>query len=102
MASKRTHDLVATVGEYKAGNGAMKKRYVNVGSGFTDAEGRMSLKLETVPVGPDWSGWLSLYPVKDKDDRESDRRQQGSTSRHEKEPYTGQAGPPDEEDSIPF
>lgn len=69
MASKRTHDVSATIGEYTNGAGETKKRYTNCGSAFTDDQGRISIKLDTVPVGPEWSGWLSLYPVKDRDDR---------------------------------
>ena len=65
MASKKTHDLVATVGKYKDRvTGEEKKRYHSVGSVFVDEEGRRSIKLDSVPVGPEWSGWLSEYPVK--------------------------------------
>jgi hypothetical protein len=77
--SKRTHDVVATVGEYTdRETGQKKKRFVNVGAAFTDPDGRVSIKLETVPVGPDWSGWLSLYPVKE---REPAREHHRSTDR---------------------
>ena len=62
MANTRTHDLVAVTGTYKK-DGQEKKRYMNVGSAFTDDQGRISLKLDAVPVTPEWSGWLSLYPV---------------------------------------
>ena len=66
MASKKTHDVVATVGTYKdRQSGEDKKRYQNVGSAFTDDDGRISIKLDAVPVGPEWSGWLSLYLPKD-------------------------------------
>lgn len=64
--SKRTHDVVATIGEYTDRNGEKKKRFVNIGTAFTDPEGRVSIKLDSVPVGPEWSGWISLYPIKDK------------------------------------
>lgn len=66
MASTRTHEVVATVGEYTSSLGERKKRYLNVGSAFTDDQGRVSLKLDAVPVAAEWSGWLSLYPVKDR------------------------------------
>lgn len=66
MASTRTHEVVATVGEYTSAGGERKKRYLNVGSAFTDDQGRVSLKLDAVPVAAEWSGWLSLYPVKDR------------------------------------
>ncbi|MGJ8677215.1 MAG: hypothetical protein ACSHX0_06840 [Akkermansiaceae bacterium] len=67
MASKRTYDVVATIGKYKDSfTGEEKKNFKNVGSAFTSPEGNISVKLEAVPVGGEWSGWLSLYPVKPK------------------------------------
>jgi hypothetical protein len=76
MASRKTHDAVATVGTYKDRNGNEKKRYVNVGSVFTDDDGRQSLKLDSVPVGPEWSGWVSFYEPKERDN--SDNRGRSS------------------------
>ena len=62
--AKKAFDVVATTGTYQSG-GQEKKRYTTCGAAFTDDQGRISIKLETVPVGPGWSGWLSLYPVKE-------------------------------------
>ncbi len=67
MPSKRTHDVVATIGTYKDATGAEKKRYINVGSAFTSEDGNLSIKLDAVPVSPEWSGWLSLYVPKERD-----------------------------------
>lgn len=67
MASQRTHDVTATIGEYTNGQGEKKKRYINVGSAFTDDQGRVSIKLDAVPTNPEWSGWLSLYPVRERE-----------------------------------
>lgn len=64
--ARKTHDAVATVGTYKdRQTGEEKKRTVNIGAVFTQEDGRMSLKLDVVPVSPEWSGWVSLYPVED-------------------------------------
>lgn len=93
MAAKRTHEVVATTGKYKDANGEEKKRYLNVGSAFTDEQGRISVKLDAVPVTPDWSGWLSLYPVDKKQDRVPQRREQTK-------PEPRSAAPDD--DDIPF
>ena len=89
-----THDIVGTVGEYTDNNGDTKKRYQKCGIAFTDDQGRLSLKLEAMPVTPDWSGWLSLYPKKEYD---APQRQNGPTNN----PVRQQ--PLDEpEDSIQF
>ncbi len=83
--SKYTHDVVATTGEYTdRQTGASKKQYTNVGKAFTDDQGRISLKLTVIPVGPDWSGWLSLYPAKDREQRPAPAaRQPAEKQRHE-------------------
>jgi hypothetical protein len=60
--AKYTHDIVATVGKYTQ-NGEEKKRYVNVGKAFQDDQGRISLKLDTIPVGPEWSGQRQAAPA---------------------------------------
>jgi hypothetical protein len=94
MKARKTHDVVATVGKYQS-NGEEKKRYLTCGSAFSDDQGRISIKLDAVPVTPEWSGWLSLYPVKDQPKRE-ERPQRQEVKR---EPMSS----PQEQDSdIPF
>ncbi len=66
MATKK-YDAVAMVGEYKNSAGETKKRYMNVGAVFENDKGELSLKLEAIPVGPNWSGWVSFYPPKERD-----------------------------------
>lgn len=65
MASRRTHDVIGSVGEYTDREGQKKKRWVKVGSAFTDENGGISIKLDAIPVGPEWSGWLSLRVPQD-------------------------------------
>ena len=63
--AKKVYDAVATVGKYTDRNGQEKKRYVNIGAVFESEHG-LSMKLETIPVGPEWSGWISFFVPKDK------------------------------------
>jgi hypothetical protein len=90
MAAKYTHDVVATNGSYRDREGNEKKRYVTVGKVFTQDDGRMNLKLDVIPVGPDWSGWLSLYV------RDEERGGSGNSR-----PVKAH-GPRTEGDDIPF
>lgn len=60
---RKTHDLAASAGEYTNSHGEKKKRWVNVGAMFQGDDGRISIKLEAMPVGPEWSGWFSAFPV---------------------------------------
>lgn len=66
--AKKLFDAVASVGEYTDRNGQTKKRYVNVGAVFESDDGKyMSLKLESIPVGPNWSGWISFFEPKQRE-----------------------------------
>jgi hypothetical protein len=56
---------VATVGEYTDRQGQKKKRYLNVGAVFENDKGELSLKIESIPVGGEWNGWVSFYVPKE-------------------------------------
>jgi len=61
MPSRKIYDVVATIGEYKTGDGEIKKRYLKCGAMFENDEGNKSIKIDGLPAGSDWNGWLSLY-----------------------------------------
>lgn len=42
-----------------------KAKYPRVGSAFEDSEGRLSVKLDSLPIGTNWSGWLNIFPPKE-------------------------------------
>lgn len=103
--STYTHDVVATIGEYKdRHSGEMKKRYTAIGKGFTDDQGRISFKLDCIPVGPEWSGWASLYPAKDREpQREALASQQPADRQHHEQAKANAFAPSaDDEEDIPF
>lgn len=60
----KKYDVVAAIRE----EGRDKPRWVNCGAVIETAKG-LSLKLESLPVGPGWNGWLSLFEPKAKDDK---------------------------------
>ena len=62
MATRKKYDAVATIGEYTdKQTGEKKKRYATVGTVFENDEGKLSLKLDTIPIGPGWSGFIQFY-----------------------------------------
>ena len=91
MPAHKKYDAVATIGTYKDRNGDEKKRYANVGTVFENEDGRLSLKLDTVPVGQEWSGWISFFEPKDRDGQAGQQRQ--APSQHQQE---------ENDSSIPF
>jgi len=100
---KKIYDAVATVGKYTDQQGNEKKRYVTIGAVFEGDDGRLSMKLESVPVGPTWSGWVSFYEPRQ--GAQGATRWQGGQSRPapaESRPSQS-AGPIDQEDDdVPF
>ena len=96
---KKKYDAVATVGKYKNNQGEEKKRYLNVGTVFENEKGQLSMKLEALPIGTEWTGWVSFYEPKDNG--------QSRQSQPQSEPRRTAAGGvamdrDDDLDSIPF
>ena len=57
MSSKL--DVIAVVGEYTNAQGQTKKRFVKVGSAWDKGQQGISIKLDTIPAGNEWDGWLT-------------------------------------------
>jgi len=102
MPAKITHDIVANIGKYKdRQTGEEKKQYLTVGKCFTDDQGRQSIKLDALPVTPEWSGWLSLYPIKDR--QPQDAIPPGRTQQRSMPPApTSQPAADDDGGKFPF
>lgn len=66
MATKHVYDVVAVTGEYKNSEGETKKRFTKCGVVLENDKG-LSMKMESVPVGKDWDGWLKFMEPKAKD-----------------------------------
>lgn len=98
--AKYTHDVVANNGEYTI-NGEKKKRHVRIGKAFTDDQGRISIKLDSIPVGPDWSGWLSLYEPR-RDDEPRQQLPPGRRASPGMPPASPSTRDNGEDDDIPF
>ena len=91
MKSRAKYDAVATTGKYKdKQTGEEKKQYTKVGTVIESEDGRLSLKLDVIPVGPNWSGYISFYPVKERDQQQRP------------EPKSRVENLPDSDDDIPF
>lgn len=68
---RKKYDLVATVGTYKdRQTGEEKKRYMQCGCIFESEDGRMAIKLDGLPVTPEWSGWIQLFEPRDRKPRQ--------------------------------
>ena len=58
---RKKFDAVATLGEYTdKATGQKVKRYLTIGVVFESDNGRLSMKLDALPVVPGWSGYISF------------------------------------------
>lgn len=86
MTMRRTHDLLATVGEYTDREGNKKKNSLNIGTLFTDSEtGRMSVKLVAAPgfkTNKDGfpEAWLSVLEIQPRGENKGGYSRGGSGS----------------------
>lgn len=64
MTMRKHADLFATTGDWVDDAGKRHKRRSKVGVVMKDdVSGKLSIRLELLPVGPAWSGWLSVVPA---------------------------------------
>lgn len=97
-------DAVASVGKYKDKDGNERTRFQRVGGAFVsendNGEKRVSIKLDVLPLGREWNGWLSIYPRKDKRAaEESEYNQQQASSNKDS---ISNLGEPIDLSDIPF
>lgn len=69
---KQFKKVVASNGKYTDSQGQEKNRYITVGRAFLRDDKSVCIKLDSMPVGPEFSGWLNLY------DLDEDRQQQSA------------------------
>lgn len=73
---KKVYDAVASTGKYTDRNtGVEKNRYLTVGAVFVNDEGKYSLKLESLPVGPAFNGWINFYEPRAKEEKPAQQKQ---------------------------
>ena len=95
--SKKTHDLVATVGSYTdRQTGEDKKRFKNCGFAFTNDKGQISIMIDALPLSREWEGWLNLYPLRENNNAQTQPQPQRQQPQQPQQPSAFDA------DDIPF
>ena len=69
MSMRRIRRAVATGGEYVAKDNSTKKRYYNVGTLFKRDDDTLTLKLDQMPIDPEFNGWINFYEIDEKDSK---------------------------------
>jgi hypothetical protein len=66
---KKVFDAVVSVGEYEdRETGKRKQQYRTVGAVLQSDDGRLSLKLELMPV-TGFNGWVNFYPPREREQK---------------------------------
>ncbi len=106
MAAQFMGDVCSKTGTYNDQNGNQKSRYTKIGSWFQDDQGRISIKMDALPVPQlDQQGrlgcWLSLFHKQDDQQTGNDQfnRQQQTRPQH---PRPAANRPPSGNDEVPF
>jgi hypothetical protein len=99
--AKIVYDAVATIGKYTDKNGNEKKRYVNVGKVF-ESENGLSLKLDAIPVGQEWTGWISFFVPKEREQQGQDQAQSRAPAASKPAPAKSGVFDDFDNDLIPF
>ncbi len=60
--ARKIKDAIADVRSYTDAQGNEKKVWVKVGAVFDND----SMKIDCLPVGPDWSGWIKFVEPREK------------------------------------
>ena len=89
---KRIKKLVASVGTYTDNQGQEKTRYHTMGSLFKREDGSICLKMDSMPLGEGWNGWVNVY------DLDPDQGQQKASP----PPQPASEAPNNLDDDVPF
>lgn len=84
-------EVVAHGEKYTTADGQEKSRLINIGKVISKANGKQSLKLDTIPLN--WDGWAMLLEPRPKDDVQS------PSPRSASKPRTTY---PDDSGDVPF
>jgi hypothetical protein len=66
-----THEIVAHGEKYTTADGQEKSRLINIGKVIEKANGKLAIKLDTIPLN--WDGWAMMLPPRPKDDAQPQR-----------------------------
>ena len=95
----KVFNLRAPTGKYKDEQGEERTRWVQIGVVF-EKDGRLSGKMESIPVG--WDGWFSLLPPQDNDGESRPQGGQRRSAPAKSAPASTGGGFDDDLGDVPF
>lgn len=64
-----SREVLGDVCAYIKSPGAEKASYYKCGVAFRADDGRMSIKIDTLPIPGQWTGWLNIFPQQQQGER---------------------------------
>lgn len=62
---KQVKKLMAAMGSYTDRQGQEKTRWVRIGTMLKADNGKLKLKIDAMPVGSEFNGWVELFDIDD-------------------------------------
>lgn len=96
MAYRKVKDVLAANGEYVDQQGQQKTRWIRVGTMLkNDQSGQTAIKMDCLPIGAEFDGWLVLKDPQQP--RDGEQKRQARPQRQQDEDTDGFR-----DDDIPF
>lgn len=61
---KKQYDIKYAAREYKTSDGTQKTYWSQHGSMWIDDNGSITIKIDSIPVGEKWTGYMKAFPTK--------------------------------------
>jgi hypothetical protein len=66
---KKQYDIKYAAREYKTSDGTQKTYWSQHGSMWIDDNGSVTIKLDSIPVGEKWTGYMKAFPTKPREQK---------------------------------
>ena len=80
MPMQRIKNAVAANGSYTDSNGKECTNWVKCGGLLKKDDGSLVLKLDAMPVGGDFEGWINFFDIEDTTNVQTGRRSNGQSA----------------------
>lgn len=77
---KKQYDIKYAAREYQTADGARKTYWSQHGSMWIDEHGSVTIKLDSIPVGEKWAGFLKAFPHKPREQQQQKTHYEGLPS----------------------
>jgi hypothetical protein len=67
---KKQYDIKYAAREYKTSDGTQKTYWSQHGSMWIDENGSVTIKLDSIPVGEKWTGYMKAFPSKPREQKQ--------------------------------